>query len=75
MRCPVCNGHMKKGTWNNHHLWFPKHKFFGTRRGDLTIPIHITCHNRFHYKYLHYCLNKKECQNCQFTRVCVYNQN
>lgn len=75
MKCPVCDKYMKCGTFNTHHLYFPRRKFKGTRRGRMTVNIHVHCHKRFHFKFLHYCLNKKNCGDCEFTRVCVYNEN
>ena len=72
MECPICHRYMKDGTFNNHHLWFPKAKFKGTRRGRITIPTHTFCHSQFHLFFLHYCMRQGDCKKCQYTKVCCY---
>ena len=72
MRCPICGKHINQGTGNQHHYWFPKGKYAGTRKGKVIVRVHIHCHNQFHYYFLHNCLHHKKCDNCRYTAVCCY---
>lgn len=70
--CPICGHYMKAGTFNTHHLWFPKARFKGTRRGRLTVPVHIKCHNDFNYFFTHDCHRAIPCVGCRYIKVCCY---
>ncbi len=75
MKCAICGKKIKDGTGNNHHLYFPRARYKYSRRGRMTVPTHIMCHNQFHFYFLHTCLGpnrRQNCRDCQYVHICIY---
>ena len=70
--CAMCRKPIRAGTGNTHHLFFPRKRFKSTRRGKMTVPVHIVCHEAFNYFFEHNCRKAILCFGCKYTHVCCY---